>query len=140
MMEWDCRMQNTHSMQVLKTAIPFFDVSVGERIDLEGLLGAIRPLTSGREKKIIDLFLQFFQMRRMMEMMQVMQSVQQAQEMSGEKGTDSFDLLRAMVPPDKQETFDMMSSMMAMMQSEPEPPQEQEEENGGKGEDESVDF
>lgn len=144
MIEWDCRMQNTHSMQVLKTAIPFFDISVGERIDLEGLLGAIRPFTSGRERRILDLFLQFFQMRRMMEMMQVMQSMQQAQEMSGETPADPFELVRAMMPSDQQETLDMMSAMMSMMQSDPntpsDSPEEQAEENGGKGENESVDF
>lgn len=144
MLEWDGRLKNTHSVQVLKTAIPFFDVSVGERIDLEGLLGAIRPFTSGRERRILDLFLQFFQMRRMMEMMQVMQSMQQTQEMSGEAKTDPFDLLKAVMPSEQQETLDMMSAMMSMMQSDTDThsdsPEEQAEENGGNGEDESVNF
>lgn len=142
MMEWDGRMQNTHSVKVLKTAIPFFDVSVGERIDLEGLLGAVRPFTSGREQRVLDLILQFFQMRRMMEMMQVMQSMQQAQEMAGEGPSDPFELVKAMMPADQQETLDMVSAMMSMMQSDdntsPEPPSEQEGEDGE--EDESVDL
>ena len=94
MMEWDSRMHNTRSVQVLKAAIPFFDVSVGEQIDMEGLLSAVRPFSSGRERKMLDLFLQFFQMRRMMEMMQVMQSMQQAQERAGETPADPFDLLK----------------------------------------------
>ena len=37
MMKWDSRMHNTRSVQVLKVAIPFFDVSEGELIDVEGL-------------------------------------------------------------------------------------------------------
>lgn len=142
MIEWDSRMKNTHSVKVLKTAIPFFDISVGERIDLEGLLGAVRPFTSGRERQILDLFLQFFQMRRMMEMMQVMQSMQQAQEMAGENPADPFDLVKAMIPADQQETLDMVSAMMSMMQSDQspssEPPSEQAGEDGE--EDESVDL
>ncbi len=142
MMEWDSRMQNTHSVQVLKAAIPFFDVSVGERIDMEGLLGAIRPFAAGRERRILDLFLQFFQMRHMMEMMQMMQAMQQAQEMAGESGggTDPFDMLKAMVPADQQETLDMVSAMMTMMQQEDssDSPEEQAGEDGGHNE--SVDF
>ena len=43
MMKWDSRMHNTRSVQVLKVAIPFFDVSEGELIDVEGLLQAIHP-------------------------------------------------------------------------------------------------
>lgn len=142
MIEWDSRMKNTHSVQVLKTAIPFFDVSVGERIDLEGLLGAIRPFATGRERRVLDLFLQFFQMRRMMEMMQVMQAMQQAQEMSGEGPSDPFELVKAMMPADQQDTLDMVSAMMSMMQNDqdtsPDPPEQQAEENGG--ENESVDL
>lgn len=138
MMEWDSRMKNTHTVQVLKAAIPFFDVSVGDHIDLEGLLGAVRPFTAGRERKILDMFLQFFQMRHMMDMMQLMQSMQQAQEMAGETGgvaADPFDMLKAMMPADQQETLDMVSAMMSMMQDgSSDSPEEQAEEDGGKNE------
>ena len=34
MMKWDSRMHNTRSVQVLKVAIPFFDVSEGELCDV----------------------------------------------------------------------------------------------------------
>lgn len=138
MMEWDSRMKNTHTVQVLKAAIPFFDVSVGEQIDMEGLLGAVRPFTAGGERRILDMFLQFFQMRHMMEMMQLMQSMQQAQEMAGETGetSDPFDMLKAMMPASQQETLDMVSAMMSMMQQESssDSPEEQAEENGGNNE------
>lgn len=142
MMEWDSRMKNTHTVQVLKAAIPFLDVSVGERIDLEGLLGAVRPFAAGRERRILDMFLQFFQMRHMMDMMQLMQSMQQAQEMAGETEgaqADPFSMLKAMMPADQQDTLDMVSAMMSMMQDgSPDPPEEQAEENGGN--DESVNL
>ena len=49
MIEWDSRMRDNHSVQILKTVIPFFDVAVGERIDLEGLLSAVRPFAAGSE-------------------------------------------------------------------------------------------
>ena len=60
MIEWDGRMQNNHMVKVLKAVIPFFDVSEGEKIDLEGVLGAIRPYASGKEQRILDMMLQFF--------------------------------------------------------------------------------
>ena len=82
MLEWDGRLNNAQSVQILKAAIPFLDVSVGEKIDLEGLLGAVRPFSSGRERKIIDMFLQVFQMKHMMEMMQLMQAMQQTDRKS----------------------------------------------------------
>ena len=54
MFDWDNRMKNTRNVQILKTVIPFFDVSVGESIDLEGLFQAIRPFTGKRERQMVD--------------------------------------------------------------------------------------
>lgn len=121
MMEWDSRMQNTHSVQVLKAAIPFLDIPLGERIDLEGLFGAIRPFSRGRERRLIDMLLQFFQMKHMMEMMQLMQSMQQAQEMSEEMGggpIDPMSIVKTMVPPEQQDMVETMMSMMSAMQED----------------------
>ena len=157
MMEWDSRMHNTRSVQVLKAAIPFFDVSVGEQIDMEGLLSAVRPFSCARERRILDMFLQFFQMRRMMEMMQLVQAMQEMQsaaqnfpgstdgEVTDENpsGQDSFmgmpspdmmSMLKTMIPPEQQEMVDSMTAMMSMMQSRPEEPGE------GEKEDEPVDI
>ena len=53
MIEWDSRMRDNHSVQILKTVIPFFDVAVGERIDLEGLLSAVRPFARGRGQRCL---------------------------------------------------------------------------------------
>lgn len=150
MMEWDSRMQNTHSVQILKAAIPFFDVSVGEKIDLEGLLGAIRPFASGKERRFIDMFLQFFQMRHMMEMMQLVQSVQamqQEQGMGDDKeasssamgGMNPMELIKTMVPPEQQDTVEMMMSMMSAMQDNT-PPSSASEQEGKEDDDESIDF
>ncbi|MCH5252186.1 MAG: hypothetical protein J1F22_04370 [Lachnospiraceae bacterium] len=127
MIEWDSRMQNNHSVQLLKAAIPFFDVAVGEMIDLEGLFRAIRPFTGGRERWVIDILLQFFQMERMMSMMQLMNAMQSRE---GDP-QDMSDILRATLSPEQQDTVDMVSSMMSMMQMP---------EEAGKEEDESVDF
>lgn len=124
MLEWDSRMQDNHSVQVLKAAIPFFDIAIGESVDIEGLLGAVHQFASGGERHIIDMILQLFQMRRMMSMVQMMRTMQEA--------------------PEQQGTMDMAAAMMSMMQmgdvggdrSEPEEEQEAREE----GHDESVDF
>ena len=133
-MEWDSRMKNTHAVQILKAAIPFFDVSVGEVINLEGLFQAVRPHVLGRERRLIDMVLQFFQMKHMMEMMQFMQMMQEMQRAQEEQtqgmdgdgagegvsgmmgGMNPMELIRTMVPPEQQDTVEMMMSMMTAMQ------------------------
>lgn len=158
MMDWDSRMRDNHSVQVLKAVIPFFDVAVGERIDMEGLLSAVRPFTRGRERRFLDIFLQFFQMQRMMEMMQMVQSMQQfaeATEGQNQNGSGAspamFEMLKSMIPPEQQDMVDMMSAMMAMSEtpdmtqgtgygsepvSEPETPEDEQKE----GDHEPVDL
>lgn len=136
MMEWDSRMHNNHCVKVLKAAIPFFDVEVGESINFEGLFRAIRPFAPERERRMVDLFLQFFQMRRMMEMMQLFQTMQEMQGESredpdggngaaaGGTGTpggmpspDMMSMIKAMIPPEQQGMMDTVSAMMTMMQA-----------------------
>lgn len=155
MMEWDSRMKNNQSVKILKAAIPFLDVAIGEQINIEGLLGAVRPFAVGRERQIIDMFLQFFQMRRMFDMMQLVQSMQQMQEMSedlsgsgdsdGGEGSPSsgmpspemLSMIKAMVPKEQQEMVDSMVAMASMMQSQPE---KQEDGNEEMNESEPVDI
>lgn len=149
MLEWDGRLNNAQSVQILKAAIPFLDVSVGEKIDLEGLLGAVRPFSSGRERKIIDMFLQVFQMKHMMEMMQLMQAMQQTQEMGAESdgdtnpnqngNMDAMELIRNMIPPEQQDTVEMMMSMMTAMQDSADSSDTGEQERK-ETDSESVDF
>lgn len=135
MMKWDSRMHNTKSVQVLKTAIPFFDVSEGELVDVEGLLRAIYPLTCGKEKKMLDSVMSFFQMRRMMDLFQMMQKMQKENEASGADGTGNpFEMLKMLMPEESQKDFEMVSSMMEMMQ---ESSKEQPKQAENEGEDES---
>lgn len=152
MIEWDSRMRDNHSVQILKTVIPFFDVAVGERIDLEGLLSAVRPFTRGRERHILDVILQFFQMQRMMEMLQLVQSMQQFSETAEGENQDGsgsspamFEMLKSMIPSEQQDMVDMMSAMMAMaepgdvmkdMETTPEMPADEQKE----GDHEPVDL
>lgn len=162
MMEWDSRMKNNQSVKILKAAIPFLDVGIGEQINIEGLLGAVRPFSGGRERQLIDLFLQFFQMRRMFDMMQLVQSMQQMQEMAGgmsengdsdggqENATEGgnassmgmpspemLSMIKAMVPKEQQEMVDSMAAMVSMMQPQPE---KQEDGNEEMNEPEPVDI
>lgn len=158
MMEWDSRMKNNQGVKVLKAAIPFLDVAIGEQINIEGLLGAVRPFIYGRERQLIDLLLQFFQMRRMFDMMQLVQSMQQMQEMaesvsetgesdgespkskaepSGMPSPEMLSMIKAMVPPEQQEMVDSMMAMVSMMQSQP---KEQAVGNEESNESEPVDF
>ena len=66
MIEWDSRMQNNHSVKVLKAAIPFLDVEVGQDIDMAGLLNAVRPFLDNQDAKFADMVLQMVQMMQQM--------------------------------------------------------------------------
>ena len=55
MIEWDSRMQNNHSVKVLKAAIPFLEVEVGQDIDMAGLLNAVRPFLDNQDAKFADM-------------------------------------------------------------------------------------
>ena len=80
MMNWDSRMRNNQSVQMLKAAIPFLDIEAGESIDLAGLLRAVRPFAGIREGRVMDMILQFFQIQDMMQMVSLVQSMQQMAE------------------------------------------------------------
>lgn len=141
MMEWDGRMQNTHIVKILKAVIPFLDVPAGEKIDLEGLLGAIRPYVAGRERRILDMILQFFQMRHMMEMMQLVQSMQEMQQAQQDGGNgNSMDWIKMIVPAEQQETVDMMMSMMSAMQDTDTTTSGEDQHNNKEEENESTYF
>ena len=70
MIEWDSRMQNNHSVKVLKAAIPFLDVEVGQDIDMAGLLNAVRPFLDNQDAKFADMVLQIVQWKEMQQMAQ----------------------------------------------------------------------
>lgn len=130
MLEWDSRIQNNQSIKILKTAIPFFDIDIGEQIDLEGLLAAVRPFSRGRERHVLDMILQFFQMRHMMDMLQVVQAMQEMQSRQGETSAEAgderrqqagaptdgmFEMLKNSLSPEQQDMVDMAMAVMSMM-------------------------
>ncbi|MDF2845170.1 MAG: hypothetical protein K0R00_3596 [Herbinix sp.] len=62
----------------------------GTKIDFEGLLNAIRPLCSLREREFVDRFLNFFQMKRMFDMYNsMMETMKTMQEFGGFNFSDS---------------------------------------------------
>ena len=79
MIEWDSRMQNNHSVKVLKAAIPFLDVEVGQDIDMAGLLNAVRPFLDNQDAKFADMVLQIVQSKDMLQMVQMMQQMAQSE-------------------------------------------------------------
>lgn len=141
MINWDGRMQNTHIVKILKAAIPFLDVPAGEKIDIEGFLGAMRPYAAGRERHLIDMLLQFFQMQHMMEMMQLVQSMQEMQQAQQDGGNGNpMDWIKGMVPAEQQETVDLMMSMMSAMQDADTTTSDEDQHNNKEGENESTYF
>ena len=80
MIEWDSRMQNNHSVKVLKAAIPFLDVEVGQDIDMAGLLNAVRPFLDNQDAKFADMVLQIVQWKDMLQMVQMMHQSEMEQE------------------------------------------------------------
>ncbi len=62
----------------------------GTKIDFEGLLNAIRPLCSLKEREFVDRFLNFFQMKRMFDMYNsMMETMRTMQEFGGFNFNDS---------------------------------------------------
>ena len=74
MIEWDSRMQNNHSVKVLKA-----DVEVGQDIDMAGLLNAVRPFLDNQDAKFADMVLQIVQWKDMLQMVQMMQQMAQSE-------------------------------------------------------------
>lgn len=110
MFNWEGRILDNKSIMAVKAALPFLDIPIGEIVDLEGLLRAVRCFCQKREQKLIDMLLSFFMMKRVMSMMSVMNGAQ-----NSEQGMDGIlELLKAQVPKEQQEMFDMMSMMMSM--------------------------
>lgn len=122
MFDWEGRILDNKSIMMIKAALPFLDVPVGEVVDLEGLLRAIRCFCRQQEQKMIDFLLQFFMMKRMMT---IMAAVGEAQ--NSDQGMEKMmDLLKSQIPKEQQDMFEMMSMMMSMSdtQSDAEAPAE----------------
>lgn len=110
MFNWEGRILDNKSIMAVKAALPFLDIPVGEVIDLEGLLRAVRCFCRKQEQRMIDMLLQFFMMKRMMSMMTMFQEAQ-----NSDRGMEGIiDLLKSQVPKEQQDMFDMMSMMMSM--------------------------
>lgn len=113
MFDWDGRILDNNSILAVKAALPFLDIPVGDVIDLEGLLRAVRGFCARKEQKMIDMFLQVFMMKKMFTVMNAMNEAQNSA--AGMEGM--FDILKSQIPKEQQEMFDMMSVMMAAMET-----------------------
>lgn len=114
MLQWEGKIVDNTNVQLIKAALPYLDLPVGNRIDLEGLLRSIRKFCRRNERQLIDLLLQIFMFRRVGEMMSVVQECQ-----SNESGMEGMmDILKGQMSPEQQEMFDMMSVLMTAMNEE----------------------
>lgn len=117
MFEWEGRILDNKSIQVVKAALPYLDIPVGNIIDIEGLLRAVRGFCHQREQRMIDMFLNFFMMKRVMSMMTLMNQMNQMNETgSAGPGMDGMlNILKNQMPKEQQDMFDMVSMMMSAM-------------------------
>lgn len=116
MFEWEGRIVDNKSIMVIKAALPYLDKPVGEHIDLEGLLRAVRGFCMERERRIIDMVLNFFMMRRMMSVMNMMNQMEQSEAGKAGASMDAMlDMLKSQMPKEQQDMFDMVSMMMSAM-------------------------
>lgn len=110
MFDWEGRILDNKSIMMVKAALPFLDIPVGNVVDIEGLFRAIRGFCHKREQKMIDMILNFFMMKRMMSIMAMMNETQ-----NSERGMEGMiDLIKSQVPKEQQDMFEMMSMMMSM--------------------------
>lgn len=133
MFEWEGRILDNKSIQVVKAALPYLDIPVGNIIDIEGLLRAVRGFCHQREQKMIDMFLNFFMMKRVMSVMTVMNQMNGSGN-SGQGMDGMLNVLKSQMPKEQQEMFDMVSGMMsAMAESSAEHNGEEEKDDGSGG-------
>ncbi len=136
MFNWEGRVLDNKNILAVKAALPYLDIPVGEVVDIEGLFRAIRDFCQSREKQWIDMLLNFFMMKRVLTVMTAMNEARdQAQGMDG-----VFDMLKAQMPAEQRDMFDMMSMMMEAMGTpeapSDEPPEGQSEDlSEGQSED-----
>lgn len=152
MFEWEGRILDNKSIQLMKAALPYLDIPVGDVIDLEGLLRAVRNFCHQKEQKIIDMLLGLFMMKRVMSIMNVMNQMNQmdpmgeagnaGQSMNGMQSMDTMqsmnsmlDILKSQMPKEQQEMFDMVSVMMSAMADGTAEPDGEEKGDDGSGED-----
>ncbi len=58
-------------------------------VDIEGLFKAIRKFGSDNDRRMVDMFLNFFQMKRMMDMVKMMQTMQEMEKKQKENQKES---------------------------------------------------
>lgn len=110
MFDWEGRILDNKSIMMVKAALPFLDIPVGNLVDIEGLLRAIRGFCQQKEQRMIDMILSFFMMKRMMSIMSMMNQTQNSEQ--GMEGM--IDLIKSQIPKEQQDMFEMMSMMMSM--------------------------
>jgi hypothetical protein len=105
-------------------------------VDMEGLFKAIREFGNEKERRMVDMMINFFQMKRMMEMVKMMQEMQEMQKKSNDMSSKNeqscsekkksssgekqdmdamMEFLKSSMPKDQQDNFDMIQMAMAMM-------------------------
>ncbi len=112
MLGWEGRIWDNKSIMMIKAALPFLDIPVGETVDMEGLLRAVRCFCREQEQRLIDMLLNWLMMKRIFSMMSMMNEMNTASESSGGGMEHMLDLLKSQMPKEQQEMFEMMSMMM----------------------------
>ncbi len=115
-LDWEGRLVDNKSILVLKAALPYLDIPVGNVIDFEGMLRAIRCHCQEKEQRFVDTLLNLFMMKRMFSMMSLL-NVTNASSEGGMEGM--LEMLKSQMPKEQQEMFDMMSMMMTAMAEMP---------------------
>ncbi len=78
------------------------------RVDLEGMLQAIRPFCNQREREFLDRIQNIFMLRNLMSMMDLMKQ-------KGDKADNMWDILAEQLSNEQKQQFEMMQMFMTMM-------------------------
>ena len=113
MLGWEGRILDNKSIMIIKAALPFLDIPVGETVDMEGLLRAVRCFCKEQEQRLIDMLLNVFMMKRVFSMMSMMNEMNAAPEHANGGMEYMMELLKSQMPKEQQEMFDMMAMMMS---------------------------
>nr|MBP3598476.1 hypothetical protein [Eubacterium sp.] len=120
MLGWEGRILDNKSIMIMKAALPFLDIPVGETVDMEGLLRAVRCFCKEKEQRLIDMLLNVFMMKRVFSIMSMMNEMNADPEHANGGMEYMMELLKSQMPKEQQEMLDMMAMMMSAAGGTPE--------------------
>lgn len=106
--------EQSRRIKMIRTILPFLeDEAEGKPDNIEELLMALLKVCTKKEGQLINQMLNMIRMKKMMELFNMMNMMKN----QGEGEGDMTDILMSQLSPEQKDNFEMMKTMMEMMNS-----------------------